>query len=127
MLRWLLVLAVLAGAGILQGSDCLPPTPRGTALITDSTAVAASAAHLGTAEFNGHAHRAAGSDAHRTHSTAGDCHLQTAPGTAATTTSSTVAPPTTAIRLPSVPAPVPVGKPRTPVAVALTEIGISRI
>jgi hypothetical protein len=126
MLRWLLVLAVLAGAGILQGSDCLLPRP-GTALVTDTTAVAASAAHLGTAEFNRHAHRADGSVAHRTHTTAGNCHLQTAPSIAATTTSSTVAPPTITIRLPSVPAPVPVGKPRTPVAVTLTEIGISRI
>jgi hypothetical protein len=128
VLRWLLVLAVLAGTGVLQGRDCFSPTLRGTTM----TAVSASGSHLSTAESaepSGYAHRhhADSSGLRHTHTTADDCHLQPAPTTAATITSSTLSPPTTEIRVTPVEAPVLVRRPRLPVAVTLTEIGISRI
>jgi hypothetical protein len=130
MLRWLLIFAVLAGAGVLQGGDCLPHTGWDTAPLAYSmTTVATPAVHLGTTESNGHTHRLHpdSSLAQRTQTTADDCHLQPAPSTAATITSSTPASPATAIRTSPVEAPVPVRRPRLPVAVTLTEIGISRI
>jgi hypothetical protein len=118
MLRWLLVLVVLAGAGALQGGHCLTHTAPAVNTVT----VAAPAAHLSTAESGGHTDSSAAP-----HTTADDCHLEPAPSTAATITSSMLAPPTTAIRTSRVEAPVPVRRPRLRVAVALTEIGISRI
>jgi hypothetical protein len=128
VLRWLLVLAVLAGTGVLQGRDCFLPTLRGTTM----TAVAASGSHLSTAESaepSGYAHRhhADSSGLRYTHTTADDCHLQSAPTTAATITSSTLTPPTTAIRVAPVKTAALVRRPRPSVAVTLTEIGISRI
>ncbi|WP_204299940.1 hypothetical protein [Actinoplanes campanulatus] len=93
------------------------------------TTVATPAAHLSTAESGGppHRHHADSSVAQRTQTTADDCHLQPVPSTAATITSSMIFPPTTAIRTFPVEAAVPVRRPRLPVAVTLTEIGISRI
>jgi hypothetical protein len=125
VLRWLLVLVALAGAGVLQGGHCLTHTAP---LVTTLT-MAATAAHLSTAEADGHDHlHADRSVAPHTHTTADDCHLAPAPSTAATITSSSMlAPPTTAIRIAAVEAPVPVRRPRLPVAVTLTAIGISRI
>jgi hypothetical protein len=124
VLRWLLVLIVLVGAGVLQGGHCLTHTaPAVTTMM-----MAAPAAHLSTTESGGHDHLHADSSvAPHTHTTADECHLEPAPSTAATITSSTLASPTTAIRIPAIDVPVPVRRPRLPVAMALTEIGISRI
>jgi hypothetical protein len=125
MLRWLFLLAALAGAGVLHGSGCLPHT----APMAYTMTVAAPAVHLSIAGPGGHEHgiRSSSSTLQHTHTTADDCHLQPAPSMGATIISSTVAPPVTAIRTSPIEAPVPVRRPRLPVAVALTEIGISRI
>jgi hypothetical protein len=124
VLRWLLVIVTLVGAGILQGGHCLPHTVPMANVMT----VTVAAAHPSTAGSGGHEHHDADSSvAQHPDTTVDDCHLQPAPNIAATVTSGTVAPPIIAIRISPVPVPVPVSKPRAPVAVALTEIGISRI
>jgi hypothetical protein len=125
VLRWLLVLIALAGAGVLQGGNC----PAHTAALVDTMTATGAAGQLSATASDGHEHdhRAAGNTPQHTHTTVDDCHVQPAPGTAATITGSILAAPTTATRIPAVEAPVPAMRPRLPVAVALTAIGISRI
>ncbi|UQU67489.1 hypothetical protein COUCH_14975 [Couchioplanes caeruleus] len=112
VLRCLLALVALVGAGLLQGAHCL-------------TAPAAGTGHSATAGHEMHSHEHADVDDGSPHTALDTCHGQPAPATPVTVATAVVDPPTPWETVP-VAVPAAAHTPRIPTALALTEICVSR-
>jgi hypothetical protein len=128
LLRLLLVLLLLAGTGALQGGHCLTHAGSGSAP-SAVVAVVTAAGH----DHHGHNHDHA--DEHRhgaprtgvTETVTDDCHLVAAEATPVTITGTVLPPPAGGVRVVVPAVAVAVAGPCPPRAVALTDIGVSRI